>query len=270
MKEGQEWFHQPMLKRQPLPPLPHKPHLHLKKSNHLPNLHPPKPINVQYLVPSGMNFPPTLGQAVAGGFKLTLNGKDFLVGPPKQAPLAASIVRAYFTPPTNHLVNRKIFCFLLRLSFFAPSPLGKVAFRSFLHQDLALPQGRIPILDRLRLWCDSWHMYTIVAKATPSQLALYLKLRISHFYVFVKQSVRSFQLQRACDCLNRLVYAQPTFRPCLDTDFSQSDRWMGQQREKEKGKGNVKTLKKQKSKEYSFRNEDVEDFFTSFLYQSKG
>jgi len=25
---------------------------------------------------------------------------------------------------------------------------------------------------RLRRWCDSWHMYTIVAKATPSQLAL--------------------------------------------------------------------------------------------------
>jgi len=28
----------------PLPPLPHKPHLHLKKSNHLPNLHQPKPL----------------------------------------------------------------------------------------------------------------------------------------------------------------------------------------------------------------------------------
>ena len=36
---------------------------------------------------------------------------------------------------------------------------------------------------------------------------------------------------------------------------------------KEKGKGNVKTLKKQKEKEYSFRNEDVEDFFTSLLEQ---
>ena len=40
----------------------------------------------------------------------------------------------------------------------------------------------------------------------------------------------------------------------------------GKEKEKEKGKGNVKTLKEQKEKEYSFRNEDVEDFFTSFLY----
>ena len=43
---------------------------------------------------------------------------------------------------------------------------------------------------------------------------------------------------------------------------------------KEKGKGNVKTLKEHKSKEYSlvkllrsFKNEDVEDFFTSLLEQ---
>lgn len=36
----------------------------------------------------------------------------------------------------------------------------------------------------------------------------------------------------------------------------------GKEKEKEKGKGNVKTQKK-----YSFRNEDVEDFFTSLLEQ---
>lgn len=41
----------------------------------------------------------------------------------------------------------------------------------------------------------------------------------------------------------------------------------GKEKEKEKGKGNVKTLKEQKEKESSFRNEDVEDFFTSLLEQ---
>lgn len=39
----------------------------------------------------------------------------------------------------------------------------------------------------------------------------------------------------------------------------------GKEKEKEKGKG--KTLKEQKEKESSFRNEDVEDFFTSLLEQ---
>ena len=41
----------------------------------------------------------------------------------------------------------------------------------------------------------------------------------------------------------------------------------GKEKEKEKGKRNVKTLKERKEKEYSFRNEDVEDLFTSLLEQ---
>lgn len=42
---------------------------------------------------------------------------------------------------------------------------------------------------------------------------------------------------------------------------------LSQDGEKEKGKETVKTLKERKEKEYSFRNEDVEDFFTSLLEQ---
>lgn len=65
-----------------------------------------------------------------------------------------------------------------------------------------------------------WHMYSIVAILTPP-CSFYLKLRISLLMESVRSVLPFFvQLQKACDCLNRLVYAQPTFRPCLETESS--------------------------------------------------